>query len=36
MTTVLVRDGHAGPVEGVDYALNRIEEIGGLRGQIDP
>lgn len=34
MTTVLVRDGHSGPADGVDYALNRIEEIGGLLEQI--
>jgi putative hydrolase of the HAD superfamily len=34
MTTVLVRDGHPGPGDGVDYAINRIEEIGELLGQI--
>jgi putative hydrolase of the HAD superfamily len=34
MTTVLVRDGHLGPDDGVDYAINRIEEIGSLLEQI--
>jgi putative hydrolase of the HAD superfamily len=34
MTTVLVRDGHLGPGDGVDYAINRIEEIGSVLEQI--
>jgi putative hydrolase of the HAD superfamily len=34
MTTVLVRDGHAGPGDGVDYAIDRIEEIGSLLEQV--
>ena len=34
MTTVLVRDGHLGPGDGVDFAINRIEEIGSVLEQI--
>jgi putative hydrolase of the HAD superfamily len=34
MTTVLVRDGHPGPGDGVDYAINHIEEIGSLLQEI--